>query len=803
MGFKKDSLLVKIIFYNNLGIIISSIIIAFFVIGWNFTEKEKQIKKYTREKIEFLSLAYDRQVMTKREEVFKTIDDITYLENTKRSEQGKKENYYNYADNIRTKLIKGDMGIYYNSVIAVADKDGKILSESGIETERQRLMLKDNKRFEDVFKTLKIANEGYYMQTIEDKNYIRMYFTNYLYDEKIYIIATIPISYKFMEELKKNIFLGQNDKIFLMTDNHHFVGDFYKESSEQVIDSKTLSLMKIGRYKYYYINKIIEGNDYYIGLHPLKKNNEKASRVLGIAISRSELNKTKGKIIIVVILLLIIFIMIGSNILTKFFTKLLEPLNLVMDAAEEIGNGNYDYNLKFDTGGSGEVKKLTYSFRKMIKEIKITHDQVTEQNQKLNDNIIRIEAIEKLLLGLHIESDMYDAVKTLLGALTSDMGLGYSRAMYFRYNREMDCFLGDASSVNNNLKIDKKNSLDGEFQFQLNELGRLIKSIKIPYEKTNLLGKCMDIKQVIYYNQKGYKFDLGHDIFKGLGINKFMILPVYSKNRDYGCILVDYFAKDKEITPEEYELMNLLTLQISMRIKNKILEEEKIDYEREYTIKKLTERFLNNRDLYLDEMEDAIQKYRKEKIDLTKHFDAIEPIINVLRKENKILKEYSETGSEEFELVDIDAIFVEILNEEKIKAREQGIDISLFVNYHGKIFGAKSTLKKAFLELLKNAYAAVLKTENVDKKINIIVSKDKNVNKIKINITDNGIGLTENHLAQIYEPFLSLDGGSPGLGLSLVYRVVKEHFGVIKFASKYKEGTDVKIVFNAYKEETY
>lgn len=68
---------------------------------------------------------------------------------------------------------------------------------------------------------------------------------------------------------------------------------------------------------------------------------------------------------------------------------------------------------------------------------------------------------------------------------------------------------------------------------------------------------------------------------------------------------------------------------------------------------------------------------------------------------------------------------------------------------------------------------------------------------------DNGIGIRPEQLEKIYEPFLTVDGNPPGLGLSLVYRVIKEHQGVIKFFSKYREGTDVKITLNAYKEEKY
>lgn len=91
--------------------------------------------------------------------------------------------------------------------------------------------------------------------------------------------------------------------------------------------------------------------------------------------------------------------------------------------------------------------------------------------------------------------------------------------------------------------------------------------------------------------------------------------------------------------------------------------------------------------------------------------------------------------------------------------------------------------------------------KNKDKKINIVVSKDKNIDKIRINIIDNGMGMTEEQMINILDPFVSYTDGTPGLGLAIVDRVIKDHHGVIKFYSKVDEGTDIKITLNIYKEE--
>ncbi|MGL4688062.1 MAG: ATP-binding protein [Fusobacteriaceae bacterium] len=520
-----------------------------------------------------------------------------------------------------------------------------------------------------------------------------------------------------------------------------------------------------------------------------------------VIISREKLIESKVDTILWILLILLIFILLFIKIFSRFIKKILRPLIKITEATTEISSGNYNYNLDVYTNELGEVHELVSSFKKMMKEVKYTQNKMSIQNIQLKENIVRIEVIERLLMGLHIESDMTMAIKTLLSALTSDMGLGYSRAMYFRYTRERDCFLGDMTCVNRNLDLEE-NAINKGFKFQVTELDRLIKTIRVPYQEENIIGKSLKESKVMFFNHKGYKYNLGNDLFKSLGIHNFMIIPIYSKTRNYGCILVDYFGKNKVITHEEYELTTLLAMNISIRISNKLMEEEKIDNEREFTITKLTERFLGSRNETLKVYMDIINKYKSGVRELREEFTILEPMVNKMEKENKTLKEYSEIMKDNFELLDVETIFSEIIEEQKEECDRNKVTVSIFMNYTGKVYGNRQSLKKAFYELIKNSYLSLLKSEKKEKKINIIVTKDKNIDKVKIAIIDNGIGMEENLLEKIYQPFLSVAGEVPGLGLSLVYRIVKEHFGVIKFFSKYLEGTEVRITLNAYEEET-
>lgn len=90
--------------------------------------------------------------------------------------------------------------------------------------------------------------------------------------------------------------------------------------------------------------------------------------------------------------------------------------------------------------------------------------------------------------------------------------------------------------------------------------------------------------------------------------------------------------------------------------------------------------------------------------------------------------------------------------------------------------------------------------EIIFQKINVTVIRDKHANKIKIDITDNGIGMSEERVKTIEEPFVTYKDDAPGLGIPLAIRVIKDCHGVIKFNSEENVGTTIKITLNMFKE---
>jgi two-component system sensor histidine kinase PilS (NtrC family) len=69
--------------------------------------------------------------------------------------------------------------------------------------------------------------------------------------------------------------------------------------------------------------------------------------------------------------------------------------------------------------------------------------------------------------------------------------------------------------------------------------------------------------------------------------------------------------------------------------------------------------------------------------------------------------------------------------------------------------------------------------------------------RLKIWVSDTGVGIPEADLSHIFEPFFSTKPEGSGIGLALVYRVLEEHGGQIEVQSRVGEGTTFTLTLPA------
>jgi PAS domain S-box-containing protein len=102
-------------------------------------------------------------------------------------------------------------------------------------------------------------------------------------------------------------------------------------------------------------------------------------------------------------------------------------------------------------------------------------------------------------------------------------------------------------------------------------------------------------------------------------------------------------------------------------------------------------------------------------------------------------------------------------------------------------------LQQAFVNLLWNAIEAMPEGGT----LTVTSNFDREKDRIEIQVADTGVGIPEDDVERVFEPFFSskADGKGVGLGLSVAYGIIRQHQGEIYIHSKEGEGTRFSIQF--------
>ena len=145
----------------------------------------------------------------------------------------------------------------------------------------------------------------------------------------------------------------------------------------------------------------------------------------------------------------------------------------------------------------------------------------------------------------------------------------------------------------------------------------------------------------------------------------------------------------------------------------------------------------------------------------------------------------SELDTDNFESVSTDLLFEKILNDLSSDIREKNIKTS--VKGYAVIRGDKNLLERTFFNIIQNA----VKYNKENGKIRIISCDDA------ITIEDTGIGIPDDSISQIFDPFYCVDKsrsrqlGGNGLGLSIAKQILNKHGMEITVSSQLETGTKI------------
>ncbi|GAA4314153.1 7TM diverse intracellular signaling domain-containing protein [Mucilaginibacter gynuensis] len=202
-------------------------------------------------------------------------------------------------------------------------------------------------------------------------------------------------------------------------------------------------------------------------------------------------------------------------------------------------------------------------------------------------------------------------------------------------------------------------------------------------------------------------------------------------------------------------------------------------------------------DLTSAEKEKKIKAY-KEELDLDYLTEEIKHLINGINEGAqrtaeivKGLRFFSRLDEDDFKSADINegldsTIFLaKHLLHNKIKIVKVYGDLPNAECYPGK-------LNQAFLNIISNAIYAIQKRFGDQDGGEITITTTLDNDYIRIAIKDNGVGMDAATQQKVFEPFFTTKevGEGTGLGMSIVYNIIKKHNGKISVSSTIGEGTE-------------
>ena len=101
-----------------------------------------------------------------------------------------------------------------------------------------------------------------------------------------------------------------------------------------------------------------------------------------------------------------------------------------------------------------------------------------------------------------------------------------------------------------------------------------------------------------------------------------------------------------------------------------------------------------------------------------------------------------------------------------------------------KIKVDRDQLVQVVHNLIQNAQDAIGDASNGEIKVTCKSIKENSINKIRFSVEDNGVGIPDNLLSKVFEPYITTKSKGTGLGLAIVKKIVEENNSEISLVNK-------------------
>ena len=393
--------------------------------------------------------------------------------------------------------------------------------------------------------------------------------------------------------------------------------------------------------------------------------------------------------------------------------------------------------------------------------------------------------------GLMETLDIQEILRLVLEGVTKN--IGFDRARLYLIN-------------------EKKNLLECKMAVGIDE--ERIKGITLPLDPgDSVVGRSIFEKRPFIIPDASTDPRINPVLKEKFNLHSLVVVPLLAKEKALGAIAADFVDPNKNITKEALESVMVFAQQAGLAIHNAFMYQElkTFSQQMEEKIHKTT----------ADLRETEAQLIRSEKLaalgqlaagiaheirnpltsinilihSLTENFpaeDSHREDLKVIEEEidriNEILDRFlrfAKPAPPLLERTEVAPIFEETLQLIRPRMEKQRVHIQKEFETLPIILMDREQIKQVALNLLLNAVQAMpwggtlmLRGQN---------SKDGQW--IKISIQDSGVGIPDEDMNKLFDPFFSTREGGIGLGLSIAHRIIDQHHGKIEVESSLGKGT--------------
>jgi PAS domain S-box-containing protein len=184
-------------------------------------------------------------------------------------------------------------------------------------------------------------------------------------------------------------------------------------------------------------------------------------------------------------------------------------------------------------------------------------------------------------------------------------------------------------------------------------------------------------------------------------------------------------------------------------------------------------------------------QFVKEKLELVKN--QVTRISKIIRD----LVDFSRPSNYELQLTDINKIVSEAVEIIKVGTKAKNIDFKVSLNEMVPLLPlVADQVQQVFVNILLNAVDAISEHDPPKRDCTIAAKTDIIEDNVVIIFEDDGVGISEENIGKVFEPFYTTkkEGKGTGLGLWVSYGIIKSFQGDIIVESTIGEGATFKIL---------